>query len=186
VSEWVLTVLGLIGLRTLWHGVKRVGSWLKPQGLMRDKPLSLQIGETAYIASQPYTDEQKVKDIICQVILGNPNDKAKTITTFRLEVRSKAPYPLSEARDSEHGGSYLVPPGGGFSTVPRKQWLKTPIQVNGGQGKAGWIGFCLLERENLTLAEVWSMDGELIAVQADGTELRVSFPICDLPRENNS
>ena len=186
VPEWLLSLLSLIGLPRLWQVIKRVGSWLKPRGLVRDRPLTLKIGETAYIASHPYTDEQKVKNIICQVILGNPNDKPKTITTFRLEVSSKAPYLLSEARDSERGGSYLVPPGGGFSTVPRKQWLKTPVQIKGGEAVAGWIGFCLLERGDLTLAEAWNMNGELIAVQTDGTELRALFPACDLPRTTNN
>lgn len=157
----------------------------KEQSLVQDKPLTLQIGESAFIASQPYTDGQKVKDVICRVILGNPNDKPKTVTTFRLEVRSKAPYPLSEARDSECGGSYLVPPGGGFSTVPRKQWLKTPVQIKEGEGVAGWIGFCLLQREDLSLAEAWKIEGKLVAVQADGNELHLSFPPCDLPRASS-
>ena len=103
VPEWVLGLLSFIGLTTLWRIFERVGSWLKPQGVVRDRPLTLQIGETAFIASHPYTDGQKVKDIICQAILGNPNDKPKTVTTFRLKVRSKAPYPLSEARDSGRG-----------------------------------------------------------------------------------
>lgn len=166
----------------LWRFGKRMLVWLKPQGLAhKDKPLNFGIGETAYITSQPYTEERIVKDIICQVILGNPNEIAKSIANFRLEVESKEPYLLSEARDSKRGGSFLVPPGGGFSTVPRKQWLKTPIRVNGSDGVVGWIGFCLLERNDLTLGEAWKMDAELVAIQADETELRSIFPKCNLP-----
>ncbi len=107
--------------RAAWRFAKCIGTWLKPQGLTKaDKPLNLQIGESAYIGSLLYPDEQKVKDIICQVILGNPSDRTRIVTTFRLEVKSKACYLHSEAKDSEKGGSFLAPSGGGFSTVPRK------------------------------------------------------------------
>ncbi len=158
----------------------------KEEGLVRDKPLIFQIGETAYIAPHPYVDEREVSAIICQVIFGNPDNKDKTINTFRLEVNSKAPYLLSEARDSEHGGSYLVPSGGGFASVPRKPWLSVPLTITGKSGANGWIGFCIIERRDLTLKEAWNMGGELVAVQTDGVELRCPFPVCSLPRTDHS
>lgn len=158
----------------------------KEQGLVRDKPLIFQIGETAYTAPHPYIDEREVSAIICQVIFGNPNNEDKTINTFRLEVNSKAPYLLSEARDSERGGSYLVPSGGGFASVPRKPWLSVPLTVNGKNSANGWIGFCIIERRDLTLKEAWNMAGELVAVQTDGVELRCPFPVCSLPRTDQS
>jgi len=159
--EWVLSLLGLIGLATLWKLVKRVAFWLKrvafwlkPQGLVGGTPLIFQIGETAYTASSPFVDEREVSAIICQVIFGNPDKRNRVITTFRLEVKSKSPYLLSEARDSERvSGSYLVPAGGGFASVPKKPWLNVPFNIGGGDGKSGWIGFCLIERRDLTLAE---------------------------------
>ena len=184
---WLLVLLSWIDPRAAWRFAKRIGTWLKPQGLTKaDKPLNLQLGESAYIGSSPYTDEQKVKDIICQVILGNPSDRTRTVTTFRLEVKSKACYLRSEARNSEKGGSSLVPSGGGFSTVPRKSWLDVPVRISSGDGVSGWIGFCLLERNDLIFAEAWKMDGELVAVQSDGVEIRAQFPPCNLPRANGS
>ena len=184
---WLVVLLSLIDPRAAWRFAKRIGTWLKPQGLTKaDKPLNLQIGESAYIGSSPYTDEQKVKDIICQVILGNPSDRTRTVTTFYLKVKSKARYLRSEAKDSKKGGSFLVPSGGGFSTVPRKPWLDVPVRISSGDGVSGWIGFCLLERNDLTFAEAWKMDGELVAVQSDGMEVRAQFPPCNLPRANGS
>lgn len=184
---WLVLLLSLIDPRAAWRFAKRIGTWLKPQGLTKtDKPLNLRIGESAYIASSPYTDERTVSDIICQVILGNPSNKTKTLTTFRLEVKSKACYLHSEARDSKGHGSFLVPPGGGFSIVPHKPWLEVPVRIGSGDGISGWIGFCLSERHDLSLAEAWKMDGELVAVQSDGVEVRAQFPPCNLPRANGS
>ena len=186
-SVWLGVLLNLIDPRAVWRFAKRIGTWLKPQGLTKaDKPLNVQIGESTYIGSPPYTDEQKVKDVVCQVILGNPSDRAKTVTGFRLEVKTKAPYLQSEARDSEKGGSFLVPSGGGFSTVPRKPWLDVPVRISSGDGVSGWIGFCLIQRNDLTFAEAWNMGAELITVQSDGVELHAQFPPCDLPRANSS
>ena len=186
-SGWLVLLLSWIGPRAAWRFAKHIGTWLKPQGLTKaDKPLNLQIGESAYRASSPYTDERKVNVIICQVILGNPSNATRTVTTFRLEAKSKACYLQSEARDSERGGSFLVPSGGGFSIVPRKPWLDVPVRIGSGCGVSGWIGFCLSERDDLTLAEAWKMDGELVAVQSDGVEVRAQFPPCNLPRANGS
>jgi hypothetical protein len=180
IALWVIAAILL-----LLHFAKPIWGWLKPQGLVRsEKSLDFRVGETAYVANSPYIEESEVKDIICQVILGNPNDQAKSVTTFRLEIKAKDPYLVSEARVTREGrSSYLVPPGGGFSSVPHKQWLSLPVQVEGQNGVVGWIGFTLISRNDLTLAEAWKMDGELVAVQADGNELRVKFPACTLPHE---
>ena len=114
------------------------------------------IGETAYIAPIPYLSNRGVSDIVIQVNLGNPNSSlTKTIMTFRLDVEGKAPYPLSEARKSERtGGWYLVPSGGGFSTVPNKDYMKMPITIPAASATVGWIGFCLVQRNDLTLEPV--------------------------------
>src|SRR3990172_10608466 len=104
---WLLLLLSLIDPRTAWRFAKRIANWLKPQGFTKaNRPVNLRVGESSYIGSPPYTDEQRVKDIICQVILGNPSDKTKTITGFRLEVKSKAPCLQSEARSSDQVGSF--------------------------------------------------------------------------------
>jgi hypothetical protein len=184
---WLVLLLSRIDPRTAWRLVKRIGAWLKPQGLTKaNKPLNLQIGESAFIGSSPYTDDRKVSDIICQVILGNPSDRTRTVTSFRLEVKSKACYLQSEVRDSAKGSSFLVPSGGGFSTVPRKPWLDVPGRIGSGDGVSGWIGFCLAERDDLTFAEARKIDGVLVAVESDGVEVRVQFPPCKLPRANGS
>jgi hypothetical protein len=184
---WVVVLLSWIDPRAAWRFAKRIGTWLKPQGLTEGgKSLNLQIGESAYMGSSPYIDERKVGDIICQVILGNPSNRTRTVTTFRLEVKSKACYLQSEARTSKSGGSFLVPSGGGFSIVPRKPWLDVPVRIGGGDGVSGWIGFCLSERDDLTFAEARKMDGELVAVQSDGMEVRAQFPPCNLPRADGS
>ena len=142
------------------------------------QPLTVSIGESAYIASHPYVPDREVKDIILQVMLGNPNPSLpKTIMTFRLEVNGKPPYPLSEARISNRtGGWYLVPSGGGFSTVPNKDYLTVPLTVPPGGAVVGWIGFCTLERADLLLEEAQRIDGEVVVVQPDGTELRSILP----------
>lgn len=182
VSGWLVSLLGAIGLPKLWRAVRRAFAWLKPTGLAADKPLFFNIGETAYIASHPYVRDREVKDIIVQVNLGNPSLlRSMTIMTFRLIVGSRPPYPVSEARRSENGGWYLVPSGGGFSTVPNKEYVRLPITIPAGQAAVGWVGFCMLERSDLRLAEARNIDAKVVAVQADGTETSYRLPVCELP-----
>lgn len=177
IALWTAAVILL-----LWRFAKRVVIWLKPQGLARTKKsLYFQVGETAYLTSHPYTEDSEVQSIISQVTIGNPNKGAKTIISFRLEYKSKAPYLISEARESKDGGSFLVPAGGGFSSVPRKPYLNLPIIIKPNDGVVGWIGFTMIQRKDLTLAEGWSKQAELVAVLHDGTEFRTKFPTCDLP-----
>ena len=156
---------------------------MKPIGLTRNKPLTFLIGEAAYVASHPYVPEREVKDIVIQVQLGNPNPSSpKSVMTFRLYVDKKPPHPVSEARLSERTGTwYLVPPGGGFSTVPNKDYLQMPITIPPAGAVIGWVGFCLLQRNDLTLEEAWRIDGEVAAVYPDGSEIRCRLPACDLP-----
>jgi hypothetical protein len=98
------------------------------------------------------------------------------VIAFRLEVKTKVPYPVSEAKDSEGKNSILILPGGGFASVPRRDWLKLPAEISGAGGAVGWIGFELLTRNDLTFAEATKMAAQLVAVQADGVEVRVDFP----------
>ncbi len=137
------------------------------------------------MASSPFTADRLVNSVVGQIILGNPNKNSlKTIMTFTLEVPEKSPYLVSEARKSDRtDGWFLVPPGGGFSTVPSKNYLQLPIKVPPGGSVVGWIGFCLIERNDLKLEEAWSLDATLVAIQVDGQEVRAQFPACTLPRE---
>ncbi len=179
--EWIWVVLRVIGVVRLWKGIKKGVVWLRPSGLKHRKPLVIMLGETAYIASQPYTPDQTIKDIIVQLNLGNPNvSDSESIMTFRLEVNGKPAYTVSDARPSEHGGYYLVPPGGGFSRVPNKEYLRLPVTVPANGALTGWIGFCILERHDLTLAEARKIEGKVVAVKVDGSEIDCRLPTCTL------
>ena len=156
--------------------------WLKPSGLRRS-PISLAVGESAYIASSPYTPDREVKDIVLQVMLGNSSGRDETIMTFRINLDSKGTIPVSEARWSDRGNNWiLIPPGGGFSSIPQKDYHNPPITVPARQAFVGWIGFCLLEgRPRLTLEEAADVQGQVIATLADGRELMASLPSTTLP-----
>ena len=183
--DWLMKVLGIVGLPWVWRVVKKGLGWLKPVGLTRGKPLFFTIGETAYIAPFPYVPEREVSDVVTQVHIGNPDTKRpRTVATFRLNVVGKPAYPVSEARRSErNGGWYLVPSGGGFSSVPSKDYMRLPITVPTGGAVVGWIGFCLAERRDLTWEEAWNIDAEVVSVEADGTEISCLLPACELPRQ---
>lgn len=180
--EWLVTLLGALGFSHAWEAAKRVAAWLRPVGLSHGKPLLFTIGEIAYIASHPYVPEGEVRDIIVQINLGNPDaSRPETVMTFRLEVSGKASYPVSEARRSERTILWhLVPAGGGFSTVPTKDYTRLPVTIPAGGAVVGWIGFCLAERLDLTLSEAKHMEAKVVAVQADGMESSYRLPPCDL------
>lgn len=181
-AEWLTALLTAIGVKTIWGGVKRAWLWVRPRGLVSNKPLVFAVGETAYVASHPYTPDRAVKDVVIQVKLGNPHEsRARTIMTFRLDVKGKAPYHVSEARESDKGGWFLVPPGGGFSTVPHKPYMQLPRTIPPNDAVVGWVGFCLLERNDLTLAEAWRIDANVVAIEVDGREATQSLPVCRLP-----
>jgi hypothetical protein len=60
--------------------------------------------------------------------------------------------------------------------------MRLPITIPAGEAAVGWIGFCLLEGRDLTLAEAWNIDATAIAIQADGAEMSYRLPVCALPR----
>ena len=102
--EWLVAALGFVGLPRLLRAMRGTASWLKPVGLARGKALSFMIGETAYISSHPYIADREVKDIIVEVILGNPNPVVdKTTMTFRLS-RIHRRTPMDGVRAAEGGG----------------------------------------------------------------------------------
>jgi hypothetical protein len=182
-QEWLTLSLSKIGLVGIWRVSRKIFSWLKPVGLAHDKPLTFMIGEIAYIASQPYVPEREVSNIVIQVSIGNPNhSSSKTVMTFLLKVNSKAPYHVSEAGFSGDRHSYLVPSGGGFSTVPDRDYMTMPVTIPSASAKVGWIRFCLVERKDLTLDEAWNINATIVAVQPDGSEIYCRLPPCELPR----
>ena len=162
--------------------VKGAGQWLTPSGLRRT-PISLTVGESAYIASSPYTPDREVKDIVLQVLLGNGSVRDETVMTFRIDLEGKGSIPVSEARWSDRGNNWiLIPPGGGFSSIPQKEYHNPPITVPARQAFVGWIGFCLLEgRPRFTLEEAAGARGHVVAVLADGRELTAPLPSSTLP-----
>jgi hypothetical protein len=60
--------------------------------------------------------------------------------------------------------------------------MRLPITIPAEEAAVGWIGFCLLERRDLTLAEAWNMGATAIAIQADEAEVSYRLPVCALPR----
>jgi hypothetical protein len=180
--QLILAVLDFIKIKTLWKYIKTIILWLKPSGISRNnKPLHFKIGESAYTASTPYINEREVSSIIGQVIIGNSNKVEKFIISFRLEYENKAPYLVAEARQGKNG-HYLVPSGGGFSSVPSKTYLNIPTEIPANGGIVGWIGFTMIERRDLRLSEVWKKQAKLIAVLSDGKEIFTTFPKCFIPR----
>lgn len=157
---------------------------MKPAGLAR-RGLSLAVGESAYIASHPHTPDRNLKDIVVQVLIGNGTRDEITVMTFRLEFSlSNTETPVarvSEARWSERGAQWiLIPPGGGGSSVPQKDYRNPPFAVAANDAHVGWIGFCLLEGPTVSLEEAAHPIGELVAVLADGQELRAPMPVSTL------
>ena len=74
-----------------------------------------------------------------------------------------------------------MPSGGGFSSVPQKTYLNIPIRIAARDGVVGWIGFTVIQRKDLTLADVCYKQAKLVAVLSDGKDLTINFPKCDLP-----
>lgn len=177
----VKIVLGVGLLKEFIALLRSAGTWLMPYGLSQGKSLTLEIGEAAYRAPSPYTASRLVNAMVFQVIISNKNQRmSKTITTFRLEIDKKPSYPVSEARPSRNveGGWILIPAGGGFASVPSKPYINPPITVAGGDGCVGWIGFCFLERNDLTMGEAVALKGKVIGTQADGKEIEATVPAC--------
>ena len=176
--EWILPILAFLGISRLWRGVRRVASWLKPAGLARGGGPTMVIAETAWRASG-----DEIQTLIVRLILGNPDKSApQPFVTFRLDVGDKAPFYVSEARlNEERGNWFLVPAGGGFSSIPNKPYLSMPVDIPSDSGVDGWVGFTFIENHKLTLVEAREVDAWIVGIQPNGREIQVNLPPCELP-----
>ena len=179
----VMAILSFIGLPFIWRGIRSAVTWLTPTGLRNSRLPTLMIGESAYLGCNPFLPDTPIKGVIAQVNLGNPDRRnSQTIMTFRLNVVGKNPYPVSQARTSERGNSILDSGSGSSSTVPNNPYFGMPVAIPSGEAKVGWIGFLMIQRNDMTMEEAWVIDAQIVGILPDGKEISVKLPPCDIPR----
>ena len=145
--------------------------------------MRLTVGETFWGGPHPYRDEFHVTAITMQVGVSNGSPKPNSVSAFRLEVAGFSPLFPADHHKAERGGDILIPPGGGFSSVPsRERWLDLPIHLAGHGSDWGWIGFVPLDKGGgITFGDARRASGHLVAVCAAGGEIRAPIRACELP-----
>jgi hypothetical protein len=91
-----------------------------------------------------------------------------------LEIAGRPPLYSAEYRRSESGSDILVPSGGGFASVPKKdRWLTPPILLSAWGAEAGWVGFLIFATQvQMTYGDAATLTAELVVTAARGGQAR--------------
>jgi len=177
---WVMAILSVLPWlgRVVTCPVRTAWSAFLARPAMR-----LTVGETFWDGTHPYRDEFRVTAITMQVGVSNGSPKPNSVSAFRLEVAGFSPLFPADHRKTEGGGNILIPPGGGFASVPtRERWLELPIHLDGHGSDWGWIGFVPLDKTaGITFGDARRASGHLVAVCAAGGEIQTPIRACELP-----
>lgn len=144
------------------------------------------IDDAVYSGPHPYADPHPASNVIYQVAITNKTQSPITIVSIKLHVDGREPLASAEQRESDHGiyrSQYLVPRGGGFSSIPSKEsWWRPPHKLDRGESSVGWIGFNFGEPpDRLLFRDARNLKASLIVTPSSGRVVRAKALPCTMP-----
>jgi hypothetical protein len=187
-TSTVLTALGERGIPNWLGAVLAAGCLGLGATLARDRTAHIRVSvdDAFYSGPHPYADPHNVSNAIYQVAITNRTNHAVTITSIKLHLDGRRPLASVEQRESDagpHKSQYLVPRGGGFSSIPSKAlWWRPPHLLQPSESSVGWIGFVFAEpADRLRFREARKLEAQIVVTPNSGRSVRAKAMPCTMP-----
>ena len=173
-------LVGILGLCCFGLGFK----------LLRERTqiVRVSVDDSFYSGPHPYADQHPASNVIYQIAITNRTDQPLTITSVKLHIEGRQPLASSDlGTDDQNKKQFLIPRGGGFSSIPTKsRWWRLPQSLEPRQSHVGWIGFTFGEpQDKLLFREARCLDAWLIVAPSTGNSVRLVAPPCVMPDLSN-